>query len=153
VFDSIPRVFDSLGRIDWEHIPNGGVVMKTISILLALVNSLFAGLLLAYTFSSIEFHEAGTLWLLIKSIAALSVIVIGALTWLASVRAENISPLLIGGLYLVVLGSVNIVWTYHLAVMSGDMEYYMILFGGSLMMQGLSSLIGFAGKSGNTAYS
>jgi hypothetical protein len=60
---------------------------------------------------------------------------------------------LIGGLYLVVLGSVNIVWTYHLAVMSGDMEYYMILFGGSLMMQGLSSLIGFAGKSGNTAYS
>lgn len=38
--------------------------MKTISILLALVNSLFAGLLLAYTLSSFELHEAGTLWLL-----------------------------------------------------------------------------------------
>jgi len=111
--------------------------MKTVSILLALVNSLLAGLLLIYTLSSNEIHESGTLWLLTKSIAALTVIMIGALTWLASVRTAYTGPLLIGGLYLVVLGAVTIVWTYHLAVLSGDMEYYMVAFGGSLMMREL----------------
>jgi hypothetical protein len=60
-----------------------------------------------------------------------------------SERAVNTGPLLIGGLYLVVLGAVTIVWTYHIAVLSGDMEYYMILFGGSLMTQGTASLVGF----------
>ncbi|HAV76874.1 MAG TPA: hypothetical protein DCX53_05910 [Anaerolineae bacterium] len=118
--------------------------MKTISILLALVNSMFAGLLLAYNLSTIELHESGTLWLLTKTFAALSVIAIGALTWLTSIRAMRANPLLICGLYLVVLGAVTIVWTYHLAVLSGDMEYYMVLFGGSLMIQGLSSLLGFS---------
>jgi len=113
--------------------------MKTISILLALVNSLFAGLLLTYTLSSSDIH----LWQLTKSLAALSVVTIGILTWLVSIRAEYTGPLLIGGLYLVVLGAVTIVWTYHLAVISGDMEYYMSFFGGSLMMQGIASLLGF----------
>jgi len=117
--------------------------MKTISILLALVNALFAGILLAYSLSSIELHGSATAWLLTKSLAALSVIVIGVLTWLVSTRTMNMGPLLIGGLYLVVLGAVTIVWTYHLAIISGDMEYYMVLFGGSLTMQGIASLLGF----------
>jgi hypothetical protein len=117
--------------------------MKTISILLALVNALFAGLLLTYTFSNNEIHTPGILWLLTKAATALSVILIGMLTWLVSIRAVNAGPLLIGGLYLVVLGAVTIVWTYHIAVLSGDMEYYMILFGGSLMTQGTASLVGF----------
>jgi len=117
--------------------------MKTISILLALVNALFAGLLLAYSLSSIEPHGSGTVWSLTKSIAALSVIAIGVFTWLARARAMHAGPLLIGDLYLVVLGAVTIVWTYHLAILSGDMEYYMVAFGGSLMTQGIASLLGF----------
>jgi len=117
--------------------------MKTISILLALVNALFAGLLLAYSLSSIDLHGSDTVWLATKSLAALSVIVIGVLTWLASARSMNVSPLLIGDLYLVVLGAVTIVWIYHLAVLSGDMEYYMAAFGGSLITQGVASLLGF----------
>ena len=117
--------------------------MKTISILLALVNALFAGLLLTYTLSSNQIHTTGVLWFLAKAAAALSVILVGLLTWLVSIRALHAGPLLIGGLYLVVLGAVTIVWTYHVAVLSGDMEYYMILFGGSLMMQGIASLVGF----------
>ena len=118
--------------------------MKTISILLALVNALFAVILLAYSLSSIEMNGSSTVWLLTKSLAALSVIAIGILTWLVSAKAMNSGPLLISGLYLVVLGAVTIVWTYHLAVISGDMEYYMILFGGSLTMQGIASLLGFS---------
>jgi len=125
----------------------GGVVMKTISILLALINSLFAGLLLTYTLSSSQIYITGTLWFLIKSVAAISVIVVGILTWLIGVRAANTGLLLIGSLYLVVLGAVTLVWTYHIAVLSGDMEYYMILFGGSLMTQGVASLVGFGVES------
>ena len=117
--------------------------MKTISILLALVNALFAGLLLAYNLSSIEPYGSGTAWLLTKSLAALSVIAIGILTWLASARTMNAGPLLISDLYLVVLGAVTIIWTYHLAILSGDMEYYMVAFGGGLMTQGIASLLGF----------
>ena len=115
--------------------------MKTISILLALVNALFAGLLLAYNLSSIEPYGSGTAWLLTKSLAALSVIAIGILTWLASARTMNAGPLLIGDLYLVVLGTVTILCTYHLFVLSSDMEYYMAVFGSSLMTQGMTSFL------------
>lgn len=117
--------------------------MKTISIFLALINSLLAGLLLTYNLSSNEIHQPITVWLLSKSFAALSIVMIGILTWLASTRTTNINPLLIGGLYLVVLGAVSIVWTYHRAVLNGHMEYYMAVFGGSLMTQGIASLLGF----------
>ena len=125
--------------------------MKTISILLALVNALFAGLLLTYALSSTEVHESGTLWLLAKLLAALIVILISVLTMLASANTIRSGPLLMGGLVLVVLGAVTVVWTYHLAVLGGDVEYYMVLFGGSLMTQGLASLLGFGGNYGNAA--
>jgi len=117
--------------------------MKTISILLALINSMLAGLLLVYTLSSNEMYESGKLWLLTKSLAALSVIAIGVLIWIASIKVMNIGPLLAGGLYLVVLGAVTAVWTYHLAILNGDMEYHMAVYGGSLIMQGITSLLGF----------
>lgn len=117
--------------------------MKTISIFLALINALLAGLLLAYNLSSSELYESNTLWMFAKSFAALSVIGIGILTWLASVGAINNNPLLVSGLYLVVLGAVTIVWTYHLAVLRGGMEYYMVVFGASLSVQGIASLLGF----------
>ena len=117
--------------------------MKTISILLSLVNSLLAGLLLTYTLSGSAI-QPDTLWLLAKSVAALSIILMGVLTWLTSTNAINSGLLLIGGLYLVVLGAVTVVWTIHRAILNGDMEYYMVIFGGSLMMQGLASLLGFS---------
>ncbi|HKJ39737.1 MAG TPA: hypothetical protein VJ972_13250 [Anaerolineales bacterium] len=126
-------------------------MMKTLSIFLALINSLLAGLLLTYTLSSNEIHQSGTLWLLAKSFAELSVVFIGVLTWLTIMKTTNPGPVLIGSLYLVVLGAVTIVWTYHLAVLNGQMQYYMAVFGASLMMQGLSSLLGFVGETGNIA--
>jgi len=126
-------------------------MMKTVSIFLALINSLLAGLLLTYNLSSLPLRNPGTLWLLIESLTTLSVIMIGVLTWITCISAMNTSPLLIGGLYLVVLGAVDIVWIYHLAVLSGHMQYHMALFGASLMAQGLTSLLGFAGEAGNIA--
>ena len=121
--------------------------MKTISIFLALINSLLAGLLIAYSMSATETQQTEAWWSLLKIIIFLPVIVLGVITWLASMNGNNISLLFLGGVFLVALGAVSIVWTFHLAIVSGHMEYYMVGYGGSLMMQGMSSLIGFGGDS------
>ena len=118
--------------------------MKTVSIFLALFNSLLSGLVIMYNISVFQLYESGTSWFLVKFLINLSVIVIGAYMWFACMRETHSGPVLISGLYLVVLGAIAIVWTYHLAVLSGHMQYSMIIFGASLMTQGLASLIGFS---------
>jgi hypothetical protein len=116
--------------------------MKTISIFLALINSLVAGLLIAFSLSGSEIRQAAAWWTLIKTLAACSVIVIGALTWLASMRTVRSGLMSLGSLLLVALGTATIVWTLHLALVTGDAEYYMLVYGGSLIVQGTSSLLG-----------
>jgi len=61
--------------------------MKTFSIFLALLNSVIAGLLLAASLTGAEMHGAALLWLLTKLAAGSVVILIGALTWMAGMRA------------------------------------------------------------------
>jgi hypothetical protein len=121
--------------------------MKTISIFLALVNSLLAGLILAFSLSPTELSQTEAWWSLTKVTAASSVILVGVLTWLGS--AHTIRAGLIGlcSLFLVALGAATVVWTFHLALLSGDMEFYMVVYGGSLAVQGMASLFGFAGDS------
>ena len=119
--------------------------MKTISIFLALINSLLAGLLIAFSISSGELLQTATWWSIIKVAMSMTVILLGAATWLASMRGSTVGLVFMGGVFLLVLGAVTIVWTFHLAIMNGDMEYYMVVYGGSLMIQGMSSLVGFAG--------
>lgn len=125
--------------------------MKTISIFLALINSIVAGLLLAFTLSATEIQNIEFLWSLTKFIAVTSILIIGALTWVASARALAASVLPLAGLYLIILGTGTLVWTFQRGLLTGDMEYYMTLFGGSLMVQGLTSLLGFAGDSRSMA--
>jgi len=48
-------------------------------------------------------------------------------------------------LFLVALGAATVVWTFHLALVTGDMEFHMVVYGGSLAMQGMASLFGLAG--------
>ena len=116
--------------------------MKTISIFLALINSLVAGLLIAFSLSGSEIRQAAAWWTVMKTLAAFSVIVIGALTWLASMRTVRPGLMSLGSLLLVALGTATIVWTLHLALVTGDAEYYMLVYGGSLIVQGASSLFG-----------
>ena len=66
--------------------------MKTISIFLALVNSLLAGLLIVYSLSGGEIRQVVVWWLLTKVLAGLSVIVIGALMWFGTIG--NVRPAL-----------------------------------------------------------
>jgi hypothetical protein len=127
--------------------PNGGTLMKTISIFLALINSLMAGLVLAYSLSPTELHETATWWSLTKITAASSVILVAVITWLGSARTANAGLISLCSLFLVALGAAVMVWTFHLALVSGDVEYYMVVYGGSLGLQGMASLFGFAGDS------
>ena len=121
--------------------------MKTISIFLALINSLFAGLILAFSLSPTILIHRDVWWSLMKVSVASSVILVGVLTWLGSARPLRPGLLGLCSLYLVALGAATVVWTFHLALVSGDLEFYFVIFGGSLAIQGITSLFGFAGDS------
>jgi len=123
--------------------------MKTVSIFLALINSLLAGVILLASLTGTEIHDATLLWLMTKILAASGIIVIGILTWLGNVA--NIKPglMALSSLFLVALGAATSVWTFHLAIVTGDMEYYMVVYGGSLMIQGMASLFGTSEESRN----
>ncbi len=125
--------------------------MKTISIFLALVNSLLAGLILASSLSPTELRQAETWWLFTKVMAAAAVILVGAITWLGSAHPVRAGLIPLCSLFLVALGAATVVWTLHLALVTGDMEFHMVVYGGSLAMQGMASLFGFAGDSRNMA--
>ena len=121
--------------------------MKTISIFLALINSLLAGLLIVYSLSESEIRQAIAWWLLIKLLAGMSVIVIGVLTWIGSISTVRSSLMALSSLFLVALGAATVMWTLHLSLVTGDMEYHMFIYGGSLMTQGAASLFGNSGTS------
>ena len=123
--------------------------MKTVSIFLALVNSLLAGLILAFSLSPTEITQAEAWWSFAKIAAASSVILVGVLTWFGSARAISAGLTALCSLFLVALGAATIVWTFHLALVSGDVEFYMMFYGGSLIVQGMASQFGFAGDPRN----
>jgi hypothetical protein len=123
--------------------------MKTISIFLALVNALLAGLILAFSLSPTELTHTEAWWSLTKVTAATSVLFVGMLTWLGSARTIRPGLIALCSLFLVALGAATIVWTFHLVLLRGDREFYMLLYGSSLAVQGMASLFGFAGDSRN----
>jgi hypothetical protein len=116
--------------------------MKTISIFLALVNALLAGLLISFLITSVDFRFSATWWSMARILLALAVIVIGALTWIGAAVTVRPGILLLGSLFLVAIGHATAVWTLHRALLTGDMEYYMFMYGGSLFVQGITLLLG-----------
>lgn len=116
--------------------------MKTISIFLALVNALLAGLLISFLITSVDFRFSATWWSMARILLALAVIVIGALTWIGAAVTVRPGILLLGSLFLVAIGPATAVWTLHRALLTGDMEYYMFMYGGSLFVQGITLLLG-----------
>lgn len=135
------------------EIPERRSVMKTVSIFLALVNSLFAGFLIALDLSYHGIHQSIPWWSLLKWSAASLVIVVGASAWLEVIGVLPPGPVLLGSLFLVALGPSTIVWAIHVALTTGDLEYHMAVYGGSLMIQGITSLLGEAGDARNVTAS
>lgn len=127
--------------------------MKTISIFLALINSLFAGFLIALDLSYNEVHLGSLWWSFLKLSTATLIIMIGISTWLEIMGLIKVGPVLLGGLFLVALGPATIMWAIHLALTTGDMEYSMVVFSISLIIQGLASLLGAAGETRNATAS
>lgn len=119
--------------------------MKTISIFLALVNALLAGLLIASSISPVEHRQVELWWLVAKIVAAAIVILIGVITWIGSAHTTNPGLMALSSLFLVALGAATVVWTFHLALVNSDIEFHMVVYGGSLAVQGMASLFGFAG--------
>lgn len=121
--------------------------MKTISIFLALINLLFAGFLIALDLSYNEIHLNTLWWSLLKLSTAVLIIVIGIIVWLEVTGAIRPTLVLLGSIFLIALGPATIVWAVHIALTTGNMEVHMAVYGGSLMVQGLASLLGFAEES------
>ena len=121
--------------------------MKTISIFLALINLLFAGFLIALDLSYYEIHLRTLWWSLLKLSTAAVIIVIGIIVWLEVTGAIRPTLLLLGSVFLIALGPSTIVWAVHVALTTGNVEVHMAIYGGSLMAQGMASLLGFAEES------
>ncbi len=118
--------------------------MKTISIFLALINSLLAGLLIAWLISSVDFQTSALWWSLFRILVASSIILIGFLTWIDSMTPINPGLIALSSLALVAIGAGTLVWNFQRAIMTGDLEYHMIVYGGSLFVQGIALLFGMS---------
>ena len=125
--------------------------MKTISIFLALVNALLAGLLISFLVTSVDFRVSATWWSIARILLALAVIAIGGLSWLNAAILIRPGFLLLGSLFLVAIGPATAVWTLHRALLTGDMEYYMFMYGGSLFVQGIALLLDIPEGRGNAS--
>jgi hypothetical protein len=115
--------------------------MRVVSILMALINSLTGGLLILSCVSSSE--SLG--WITLKTGAGIMAVYFGILTFKDSVQPITRSRILLGGLFLVIVGVSAVAWGIHWSIVSGDMKNMVLLFGCSLFIQGLASVLGMAG--------
>ncbi len=118
--------------------------MKAISILLAMVNTILSGLVLLSCVSVKYLHLEALVRITGRLGTATLVILIGLLTFRDGVRPLHPAAMLVGGMLLVLLGTGSAVWGVHLSLVSGDLKKAVILYGGSLVVQGIVSIGGLA---------
>jgi len=118
--------------------------MKVLSILLALVNTLMAGLILLSCISLSNLRWDGLGWLVVRVTSGVLVILIGVLTFRDGMQPVHPGKMLASGLALVLLGMGSVMWGLHLTLISGDVKNVMILFGGSLVLQGVAAVVGLS---------
>ena len=124
--------------------------MKVLSILLALVNSLMARLILLSCISVSNLRWNGIGWLAVRVMTGVLVILTGILTFRDGAQPIGPGKMLMAGLSLVLLGTGSVMWGLHLTLVSGDIKNVMILFGGSLVLQGIASIVGLRESGGIT---
>ena len=122
--------------------------MKVFSILLAPVNILMAGLILLSCISISNLNWEGLGWLAVRVAGGVLVILIGILTFRDGVRPIRPGGMLAAGLVLVLVGMGSVMWGVHLTIVSGDVKNVMILFGSSLILQGVASIGGLGNSRG-----
>lgn len=112
--------------------------MKVISILLAFINTLIGALMIL---SCVSAGEALS-WIAFKSGAGALAVYFGVLTFKDGVQPVNRNRMLLSGLFLVIVGVSALAWGIHWSIVSGDVKNTILLFGGSLFTQGLTSILG-----------
>jgi hypothetical protein len=118
--------------------------MRVISIFLALINSLLAGLLITFLLTSTDFKISMAWWSAVRILLACFIILVGALSWISMIAAIRPVLLALGSLFLVGIGPATMVWAFHKASLTGHMEYYILIYGASLFVQGCSLLLGLS---------
>jgi hypothetical protein len=118
--------------------------MRVLSIFLGLINSLLAGLLITFLLTSADFPISLAWWSLVRILLALGIIFVGVLSWTSMVVPLQPVLLALGSLFLVSTGPATVLWTLHKASLTGRLEYYMLLYGASLVVQGCSLLLGLS---------
>jgi len=116
--------------------------VKVISILLSLVNTMMAGLILLSCISVSNLNWAGLGWLMVRVATGVLVILTGILTFRDGTQPIHPGKMLVAGLALVLVGMGSLMWGVHLSIISGDVKNVMILFGSSLVLQGIASVGG-----------
>jgi hypothetical protein len=116
--------------------------MRVLTIFLGLINSMLAGLLITFLISSVDFSISAVWWSLTRILLAFFIILVGILSWTSMIVPIQPVLLALGSMYLVGIGPATIVWAFHKASLTGHMEYYMLLYGASLFVQGCSLLLG-----------
>lgn len=114
--------------------------MKTISIFLALINSLLAGLLITFLLSSLDFRISATWWSALRILVASTVILIGLLTWIDGMSRVHAGVMAIGAISLIVIGTATVVWNFQRILLSGNVNFPMSIYGCSLFVQGIALL-------------
>lgn len=112
--------------------------MKVISILVAFINSLGGVLLIL---SCVSAGEALG-WIAFKSGAGILAMYFGILTIKDSIQPIRQNRMLLSGLLLVIIGVSAFALGVHWTIVSQDMKLTVLLFGGSLFVQGLTSILG-----------
>lgn len=112
--------------------------MKVISILLAFINSLIGCLLIL---SCVSAGEALG-WIAFKTGAGILTIYCGILTFKDSIQPISQSRLVLSGLFLVIISISTLAWGVHWSIVSGDIKNTVLVVGGSLFVQGLTSVLG-----------
>ena len=72
------------------------------------------------------------------------VILVGILIFRDGVQSIVLGVMLMASLLLILLGAGTAMWGIHLSLVSGDVKNVPILFGGSLVLQGIASVVGLA---------
>ncbi|MGD8406119.1 MAG: hypothetical protein PVJ21_20855 [Anaerolineales bacterium] len=124
--------------------------MKVLSILLTLVNSWAAGLVLLSCMSVFNLSWEGLGWLGARIVTGILVILSGGLIFRDGIQPIGPRKLLMAGLTLIPIGVSSAMWGLHLTLISGDVKNVMILFGGSLVLQGIASIVGLQESGGMT---
>ncbi len=111
--------------------------MKVTSILISFFSSIFGVLLIP---SCVSAGEALG-WIAFKTSAGILAIYFGAMTF-----KDNAHPIsqkrLLSGLLLVIIGISAFAFGIHWSTVSGNIKLTVLLFGGSLFIQGLTSILG-----------